>query len=392
MPMSCGASPPISAGACAELEREIHKLAGHRIQHRLAQAAGRGAVRQPGPRRGGKKGKTGAYATGADVLEELAAQGHELPARVLDWRQLEQAQEHLCRCAGGHRSIPTTGRVHTSFAMAATSTGRLSSNDPNLQNIPIRTEEGRKIRGTFIAEQGHKLLSVDYSQIELRLAAHMADIAALKEAFRDGIDIHALTASQVFGVPVEGMDPMVRRKAKAINFGIIYGISALRPRRSSSASPRARPRPISRPISPSIPASATIWTAPRQIARAQGYVSDHLRPALPCARHQRQEPGAAQLHGARRHQRAAPGHRRRHHQARHDPHRSGAWPQPKLKARMLLQVHDELLFEVPEAEVEATAAVVQKVMEGAAWPGARAQRAAGGRCRASGTTGPRPTD
>ena len=187
----------------------------------------------------------------------------------------------------------------------------------------MRTEEGRKIRRAFVAEPGHKLLSVDYSQIELRLAAHMAEVEPLKQAFRDGIDIHALTASQVFGVPVEGMDPMIRRKAKAINFGIIYGISAfgLAP---SSAFPRARPRSISMPISSKYPGIRDYMDRTKESARRERLCDDALRPALPCAGDRRQEPGPAQLHGARRHQRAAPGHRRRHHQAGHDPHSRGA--------------------------------------------------------------------
>ncbi|WP_300302722.1 DNA polymerase I, partial [Ferrovibrio sp.] len=174
---------------------------------------------------GGKKGKTGAYSTGADVLEELAAQGHELPRVVLDWRQLQKLKSTYTDALVASIN-PRTGRVHTSYSISSTNTGRFASNDPNLQNIPIRSEEGRKIRRAFVAEPGHVLISADYSQIELRILAHIADIGALKQAFRDGVDIHALTASQVFNTPVEGMDPMVRRAAKAINFGIIYGMSA----------------------------------------------------------------------------------------------------------------------------------------------------------------------
>src|SRR5690606_19670782 len=174
---------------------------------------------------GGKKGKTGAYATGADILEELAAQGHDLPRVVLDWRQLQKLKSTYTD-ALLQQINPKTGRVHTCYSISSTNTGRFASNDPNLQNIPIRTEEGRKIRRAFIAEPGHKLISADYSQIELRILAHIADIASLKEAFAEGLDIHAKTASQVFGIPIEGMDPMMRRRAKAINFGIIYGISA----------------------------------------------------------------------------------------------------------------------------------------------------------------------
>src|SRR5690606_24448578 len=163
--------------------------------------------------------------TNADVLEALAADGHALPARVLDYRQLAKLKSTYTDALQAEIN-ERTGRIHTCYSLAATTTGRLASTDPNLQNIPIRTEEGRKIRCAFVAERGCKLVAADYSQIELRILAHIADIDSLKEAFAAGIDIHAMTASQVFGVPLEGMDPVVRRQAKAINFGIIYGISA----------------------------------------------------------------------------------------------------------------------------------------------------------------------
>ncbi|MDX2233882.1 MAG: DNA polymerase I, partial [Hyphomonadaceae bacterium] len=175
---------------------------------------------------GGTKTKTGAWSTDASVLEDLAAAGHALPRVLLDWRQLQKLKSTYSDALVASIN-PKTGRVHTSFALSATNTGRFASSDPNLQNIPVRTEEGRKIRKAFVADRGHKIVSADYSQIELRILAHIADIGALKEAFLKGIDIHALTASQVFNTPVEGMDPMVRRAAKAINFGIIYGMSAI---------------------------------------------------------------------------------------------------------------------------------------------------------------------
>ncbi len=158
------------------------------------------------------------------MLEDLAAQGHEIAQKVLDWRTLAKLRGTYTDALPSYVN-PQTGRVHTSFAMASTSTGRLASTDPNLQNIPIRTEEGRKIRTAFIAAKGAKLISADYSQIELRLLAHIADIPQLKKAFAEGLDIHAMTASEIFGVPVKGMPPEVRRRAKAINFGIVYGIS-----------------------------------------------------------------------------------------------------------------------------------------------------------------------
>ena len=174
---------------------------------------------------GGTKTKTGQWATDARVLDELAEQGHVLPQKILDWRQVTKLKSTYTDALPGYIN-PTTKRVHTNYALAATPTGRLSSSEPNLQNIPIRTEEGRKIRRAFIAAPGHKLVSADYSQIELRLLAEIADIELLKKAFGDGLDIHAMTASEMFGVPVKGMPGEVRRRAKAINFGIIYGISA----------------------------------------------------------------------------------------------------------------------------------------------------------------------
>src|SRR5690606_32035716 len=165
---------------------------------------------------------TGAWATGASILEDLAEQGYELPQKILDWRQLSKLRSTYTDALPGYVH-PETKRVHTSYALAATTTGRLSSSEPNLQNIPVRTEAGRKIRAAFIADPGHKLVSADYSQIELRLLAEIADIPQLKHAFAEGIDIRALTASEMFGVPVEGMPADVRRRAKAINYGIIYG-------------------------------------------------------------------------------------------------------------------------------------------------------------------------
>ena len=172
---------------------------------------------------GGKKGKTGAYATGADVLEDLATE-HELPGKILDWRQLSKLKSTYTDALQQHIN-PETGRVHTSYSIAGANTGRLASTDPNLQNIPVRSEEGRRIREAFVAEPGNVIVSLDYSQIELRILAHVAGIDALKQAFLDGIDIHAMTASEMFGVPLDEMTPDVRRQAKAINFGVIYGIS-----------------------------------------------------------------------------------------------------------------------------------------------------------------------
>ena len=213
----------IRAGA-ARLEAEIQKIAGEAINPGSPKQLGDilfGKLGLPG----GTKTKTGQWSTGARALEELAEQGHELPQKILDWRQVSKLKSTYTDALPGYVN-PTTHRVHTSYALAATTTGRLSSSDPNLQNIPVRTEEGRKIRRAFIAAPGMKLVSADYSQIELRLLAEIADIEPLQKAFREGLDIHAMTASEMFGVPVKGMPAEIRRRAKAINFGIIYGISA----------------------------------------------------------------------------------------------------------------------------------------------------------------------
>jgi DNA polymerase-1 len=207
----------------AELEARAHRIAGRAFNLGSPKQLGEILFDDQGLA-SGRKTRTGSHATTADILEGLAAQGQELPRTVLDWRQLQKLTGTYTDALV--QEIAPDGRVHTSYPMAATSTGRLSSNDPNLQNIPIRTEEGRKIRRAFVPEDGHLLLSADYSQIELRVLAHMAGIDALKAAFAKDVDVHAVTASQMFGVPVEGIDPMLRRNAKMINYGIIYGIGA----------------------------------------------------------------------------------------------------------------------------------------------------------------------
>ncbi|MBF0374863.1 MAG: DNA polymerase I [Alphaproteobacteria bacterium] len=310
---------------------------------------------------GGKKGRTGAWGTGADVLEALAAQGHELPRRVMDWRQLAKLKSTY---ADSLLAQNRQGRVHTTFAQAATSTGRLSSSDPNLQNIPIRTEEGRKIRRAFIADPGWRLLSADYSQIELRLVAHVAGIEGLKQAFRDGADIHAITASQVFGVPVEGMDPQIRRKAKAINFGIIYGISPFGLAQQLSI-PQGEAKAYIDAYFARYPEIRDYMNATRELARKQGFVTTPFGRKV-------FTPGIADKNPAMRSfaERAAI----------NAPIQGGAADIIKramirlpaaladagLAARMLLQVHDELVFEVPEDQTEPTRAIVRAVMEGAA--------------------------
>ena len=348
-----------------ELEKEIHRIAGTEFNVGSPKQLGEILFDQlnlPG----GKKGKTGAYATGADVLEELTVtSGHPLPQKILDWRQLSKLKSTYTDSLQNEID-PTTGRVHTSYAMALTSTGRLSSSDPNLQNIPVRTEEGRKIRYAFVAEKGHKLLSVDYSQIELRLAADMADIPALRDAFRDGLDIHAMTASQVFGVPVEGMDPMVRRRAKAINFGIIYGISAFG-LAAQLGIPQGEARAYIEAYFARYPGIRGYMERTKKFAREHGYVETLFgrRCHMPGindknpARRSFMERAAinAPLQGT-----AADIIKRA--MIRVPP----ALKERGLKARMLLQVHDELVFEVPVKEVEETSELVRGIMEKAHTP------------------------
>ncbi|MCH7957006.1 MAG: DNA polymerase I [Proteobacteria bacterium] len=345
------------------LQEEIHGLAGHPFNVGSPKQLGEVLFDEMGLPGAKKSGKTGAYVTSADVLEDLAAQGHDLPARVLDWRQLAKLKNTYTDTLIGEIN-PETGRVHTSYNQTGASTGRLSSSNPNLQNIPVRTEEGRKIRRAFVAEKGWTLLSADYSQIELRLLAHVAGIEALKDAFRDGIDIHALTASQVFGVPVEGMDPMVRRQAKAINFGIIYGISAFGLARQLGI-PRSQAGAYIKAYFERYPGIRDYMERTKVEARAQGYVTTlfgrkcHLRgindknPARKsfaerAAINAPLQGGAADI--IKRAMVRLP----------------GALLDASLSARMLLQVHDELVFEVPEAEVDDTAALVKKVMGSAA--------------------------
>jgi DNA polymerase-1 len=313
---------------------------------------------------GGKKGKTGAYGTDASILEQLSPL-HPVPAQVLEWRQLTKLKSTYAD-ALGEEIDRHTGRVHTSFALAATATGRLSSSEPNIQNIPIRTEEGRKIRRAFVAEPGHLLLSADYSQIELRLAAHVADIPELKAAFQAGHDIHALTASEVFGVPLDQMDPQTRRRAKAINFGIIYGISAFGLGNQIGV-PQSEAADYIRAYFERFPAIRAYMERIKADARRTGYVETifgrkcfipGIRDANPARRAGAERQAInAPLQGS-----AADIIKRAMGRLPAALERAG------LKARMLLQVHDELLFEAPEAEVEATARVVKDVMEAACAP------------------------
>ena len=346
----------------SHLVEEIHGLAGREFNVGSPRQLGEVLFDEMGLP-GGRKGKTGAYATGADVLEDLAALGQEIPRLVLDWRQLSKLKGTYTDALQAQIDAET-GRVHTSFQMATASTGRLASTDPNLQNIPVRTEEGRKIRQAFVPADGCKFLSADYSQIELRLLAHIADIGTLKDAFRAGADIHALTASEVFGVPMGGMDPTVRRDAKAINFGIIYGISPFGLARQL-AIPQKEAKAYIEAYLERYPGIRDYMETTREFARRNGYVTTlfgrrvhvpSLREKNPARRNFGERAAInAPLQGS-----AADIIKRA--MARIPK----ALEREKLSARMLLQVHDELLFDVPEAEIDRTASVVKEVMESAA--------------------------
>jgi DNA polymerase-1 len=344
-----------------QLEETIHKLAGHPFTIGSPKQLGEvlfDEMQLPG---GKKSSKTGSYSTGADILEELAEGGHELPRRVLDWRQLSKLKSTYTD-ALAEEINPVTGRVHTSYAMAVASTGRLSSSDPNLQNIPIRSEEGRKIRHAFVAAAGSKLISADYSQIELRLLAHIADIPTLKEAFRNGDDIHAITASQMFSVPAGEVNSDLRRKAKTINFGIIYGISAhgLAARLGIS---RGEAATYIDAYFKQYPGIVEYMERTKKFAREHGYVETlfgrvcHL-PGIhdknPSMRNFSERAAInAPLQGT----------------AADIIKRAMIHVEQMLTgthARMLLQVHDELVVEAPEAEAADYAVKVKRVMENAA--------------------------
>jgi DNA polymerase-1 len=346
----------------SRLEAEIHELAGEEFNVGSPKQLGEilfDKMSLPGA----KKTKTGAYVTSADVLESLAAQGHDLPVRVVDYRHLTKLKSTYTDALQAQIN-PETGRVHTAYAMAGAATGRLASTDPNLQNIPVRTEEGRRIRRAFVAEPGHKLLSADYSQIELRVLAHIADIASLKEAFRDGLDIHALTASQVFDVPIEGMDPMVRRSAKAINFGIIYGMSAFGLSRQLGI-PQGESKRYIDAYFERYPGIRDYMERVKEFCRGHGFVETAFGRRVHLT-------GINDKNPARRNfsERAAINAPIQGSAAdiikRAMLRIPAALDGAGLKARMLLQVHDELVFEVPDAEVDQTAAVVSEIMAGAA--------------------------
>ncbi|MEM9239643.1 MAG: DNA polymerase I, partial [Pseudomonadota bacterium] len=344
----------------AGLEAEIHELAGETFNVGSPKQLGEILFDKMGIE-GGKRGKTGAYATGADVLEDLATE-HELPARVLDWRQLSKLKSTYTDALQDHID-PDTGRVHTSYVQTGASTGRLASTDPNLQNIPIRTEEGRRIREAFVADKGNTLLSLDYSQIELRILAHIADIDALKDAFREGQDIHAMTASEMFDVPMDEMTPEVRRRAKAINFGVIYGISGFGLARNLRI-PRSEAQAFIDRYFDRFPGIRTYMDDTVAFAKEHGHVQTLFGRKIHTPEINAKGPRAgfawraainAPIQGT-----AA------------DIIRRAMIRMPdaiaRLPAKMLLQVHDELLFEVEQSAAEEVIAAARTVMESAAKP------------------------
>jgi DNA polymerase-1 len=352
------------AQTMARLEDEIAQLAGERFNLGSPKQLGDilfGRMGLPGA----SKTPTGAWSTRANVLEELAEQGVELAQKILDWRQVSKLKSTYTDALPGFVN-KDTGRVHTSYALAATTTGRLSSSEPNLQNIPIRTEEGRKIRRAFIADKGSKLVSADYSQIELRLLAEIADVPALRKAFQDGTDIHAMTASEMFGVPVKGMPSDVRRRAKAINFGIIYGISAFGLANQLGIG-REEAGAYIKKYFERFPGIRDYMEETKAFCREHGYVATlfgrkmhypdiKAKNASVRAFNERASINA-RLQGS-----AADIIRRA--MIRMEP----ALAKAKLSARMLLQVHDELVFEVDDKEVDRTLPVVAKVMADAPMP------------------------
>jgi DNA polymerase-1 len=343
------------------LEAKCHELAGKPFNIGSPKQLGEILFDEMGLK-GGRKGKTGAHSTDAAVLEELAAQGHALPRAVLDWRQL--AKLKTTYVDGLTAQIAADGRVHTDFSMAITSTGRLSSTEPNLQNIPIRTEEGARLRRAFVAEPGHLLISADYSQIELRLLAHMAEVPSLIEAFERGEDIHARTAADIFGMPLEAVDKEARRRAKTLNFGIIYGMSSFG-LGGRLGIPPGEAKAIIDAYFSRYPGILAAMERIKDEARTHEFVLSPFGRKLWIRNITAKE--VALRAGAER-------------QAINAPFQGGAAEIIKramvrvapalreagLAARMLLQVHDELVLEAPEAEVAATEAVLKRVMEGVA--------------------------
>lgn len=353
------------AGQIAVLETEIHGLAGFPFTIGSPKQLGDVLFEQMGIK-GGRKGKSGVYSTDVTELEKIAADkaspGAVIAARVLDWRQLSKLKSTYTDALQAQIN-PATGRVHTSYSLTGAQTGRLSSTDPNLQNIPIRTEMGRQIRDAFVAEPGNVLLAADYSQIELRLAAHMADVPALKQAFADGADIHSLTAQELFGE----VNRDTRGRAKTINFAILYGISRWGLAGRLDVTPDEAQAMIDRYFDRFPGINNYIATTIEEV-RERGYTTTlfgrkcHFSRIKSPLQHERQ--------GAERAAINAPIQGTSADIIKRAMVRMG----PALidaglpHVRMLLQVHDELVFELPEADVAAAKPVIEHVMASAAAP------------------------
>ena len=315
--------------------------------------------------KGGKKTPSGSWSTDADTLTFLASNGNVLPKLLLEWRGLSKLKSTYTD------ALPTfinkkTNRIHTSYAMSSTSTGRLSSSDPNLQNIPIRNEDGREIRSAFIAEEGSSLISADYSQIELRIIAHMANDNNLKQAFKEKIDIHSLTASEVFGVPLKDMNNEIRRRAKAINFGIIYGISAFGLSNQLGIS-RSEASDYIRSYFEKFPSIKDYMETTKEFAKDNGFVKTLFgRKCIIDSSMSRGPGGKAFMDRA----------------AINAPIQGTAAdiikramikiPQTlkkeNLSSKMIMQVHDELIFETKDEDVEKTINLVKNEMSNAHKP------------------------
>ncbi len=343
-----------------ELEGTIHELAGSAFNVGSPKQLGEILFDRMGLP-GGKRGKTGAYSTPAVVLEDLATE-HELPARVLDWRQLAKLKSTYTDSLQEHINADT-GRVHTSYSIAGASTGRLASTDPNLQNIPVRTEEGRRIREAFVAAPGKTLVSLDYSQIELRILAHIADIPELKKAFADGLDIHAMTASEMFEVPLDEMTPDIRRQAKAINFGVIYGISGFGLARNLRI-PRKDAQGFIDRYFERFPGIRSYMDETVQFAKDHGYVQTLFGRKIhtPDINAKGTHAGFARRAAINAPIQGTAADVIRRAMIRMDAAIEG------IPAKMLLQVHDELIFEVENGAIDKTVSAAREVMQGAADP------------------------
>jgi DNA polymerase I len=352
------------AQTAARVEAELQELAGEPINVGSPKQIGDilfGKMGLPG----GTKTKTGAWSTSAQVLDDLTEQGYEFPKKILEWRQVSKLKSTYTDALPTYVN-PQTHRVHTTYALAATTTGRLSSNEPNLQNIPVRTEDGRKIRRAFIATPGHKLVSADYSQIELRLLAEIADVPSLRQAFRDKLDIHAMTASEMFGVPIKDMPSEVRRRAKAINFGIIYGISAFGLANQLGIA-REEASAYIKKYFERFPGIRDYMDETKEFCRKNGYVTTLFGrkcyyPEIKASNASIRSFNERAAINARLQGSAADIIRRAMIRI------EDALAEKKLSAQMLLQVHDELIFEVPDEDVAATLPVVQRVMQDAPFP------------------------